>query len=219
MSTTTTHALVETMPTALRASHEAAGNSGSYPDNGAERRVMTIEEAEQMVEADPDWTSIVRELTEEQAVKRELRDHGYALGERVRGGASGVGEIVGVQFGDMERCSMVIIRLDSLQTVAAPWSAIEAVGDLTHVCGGTILTGGDETSPMAMSWRDAIINGVRSDEAVRRVKSLMANATRAGDEDTRTDCETWLQNAGTPSWGDSDEVVVERIVDVIESAS
>lgn len=52
--------LVETMPEQYRESHTAAGNDGAYPDNGVERMLMTRAEAEVEVEADPDWTSIVR---------------------------------------------------------------------------------------------------------------------------------------------------------------
>lgn len=37
--------LVEVMPAHLRASHEAAGNPGSYPDNGAERMILTEDDA------------------------------------------------------------------------------------------------------------------------------------------------------------------------------
>ncbi len=49
--------LVERMPEALRASHEAAGNAGVYPVNGAERFIA----ARADVEESP-WTSIVRSV-------------------------------------------------------------------------------------------------------------------------------------------------------------
>lgn len=49
-----THVWVETMPDHLRASHRAAGNWGVYPHNGAERRLVEADDAEEIVEADPD---------------------------------------------------------------------------------------------------------------------------------------------------------------------
>lgn len=50
---------VETMPAYLRASHEAAGNSGRWPGNGATRSKMSRDDALGAIEADPEWTSIV----------------------------------------------------------------------------------------------------------------------------------------------------------------
>ena len=52
--------LVETMPEDLRESHEAAGNSGCYPHNGAVRCMMPVAAARAAVKADPDWTEIIR---------------------------------------------------------------------------------------------------------------------------------------------------------------
>ena len=52
--------LVETMPDDLRASHEVAGNWGSYPHNGAVRRVMAREDAEALCE-DDDYNHIVKD--------------------------------------------------------------------------------------------------------------------------------------------------------------
>lgn len=52
--------VVETMPEWLRASHAAARNSGVYPHNGATRVAVDAETAAEMVQSDPDWTSIVR---------------------------------------------------------------------------------------------------------------------------------------------------------------
>ena len=52
--------IVEVMPEHLRASHEAAGNSGVYPHNGSERSILGREEAGDMVGDDPEWVSIVR---------------------------------------------------------------------------------------------------------------------------------------------------------------
>ena len=51
--------VVEYMPTYLRASHEAAGNSGSYPANGAVRVLVAATEE---IEED-EWTSVVRPAT------------------------------------------------------------------------------------------------------------------------------------------------------------
>jgi hypothetical protein len=45
---------IETMPDYHRASHRAARNWGRYPRNGAERRVVSREEAEQIVAAGED---------------------------------------------------------------------------------------------------------------------------------------------------------------------
>jgi hypothetical protein len=50
---------VETMPEHLRASHEAAGNSGSYPHNGAVRLTVTRACARIMLDTDGDWCSRV----------------------------------------------------------------------------------------------------------------------------------------------------------------
>ena len=46
--------IVETMPDHLRSSHRAARNWGVYPVNGAERRVVSREEADQIVADDAD---------------------------------------------------------------------------------------------------------------------------------------------------------------------
>lgn len=52
--------VLERMPEHLKASHRAAGNWGQYPHNGAEREVMTMEEALREVAGDPDeYTAIV----------------------------------------------------------------------------------------------------------------------------------------------------------------
>ena len=48
---------VEYMPRWLRASHTAAGNSGTYPHNGARRILVTRACADCMEEHDPDWVS------------------------------------------------------------------------------------------------------------------------------------------------------------------
>lgn len=51
--------LVEWMPVHLRASHRAAGNSGSYPHNGAIRILCERSCAERIVAQDPEWARIV----------------------------------------------------------------------------------------------------------------------------------------------------------------
>lgn len=50
---------VETMPEHLRESHRAAGNSGRWPQNGAELLQCSRGCADSLVEADPEWASIV----------------------------------------------------------------------------------------------------------------------------------------------------------------
>jgi hypothetical protein len=53
---------IETMPDWCRASHRAAGNWGRYPLNGAERRKVSRDEAEEIVAADEDgYDHIVEE--------------------------------------------------------------------------------------------------------------------------------------------------------------
>lgn len=47
--------VVERMPDSLRASHDAAGNSGVYPHNGAERAAVQWECAARLIEADEEW--------------------------------------------------------------------------------------------------------------------------------------------------------------------
>lgn len=51
--------LVEWMPDYLRASHEAAGNSGSYPHNGAERIRMERSCAESIIADSDGWAATV----------------------------------------------------------------------------------------------------------------------------------------------------------------
>lgn len=50
--------VVETMPEWLRASHEAAGNTGRYPGNGAVRYVADRDDV-----AVDEWTRILRDAT------------------------------------------------------------------------------------------------------------------------------------------------------------
>jgi hypothetical protein len=51
--------LVEYMPEEHRISHTAAGNRGSYPDNGAVRIRVSDECAANMIEHDGEWCEIV----------------------------------------------------------------------------------------------------------------------------------------------------------------
>lgn len=51
--------VVEFMPAFLRASHEAAGNRGLYPANGAQRIRVARACAERMIEVDGDWCAQV----------------------------------------------------------------------------------------------------------------------------------------------------------------
>lgn len=51
--------VVEYMPHDIRASHDAAGNAGVYPCNGASRIRVSRDCAELMLEEDPDWTAKV----------------------------------------------------------------------------------------------------------------------------------------------------------------
>lgn len=51
--------LVEWMPRDLRASHEAAGNRGTWPANGAERLRVQWECADRIVEGEDGWAEIV----------------------------------------------------------------------------------------------------------------------------------------------------------------
>lgn len=50
---------VEVMPESLRASHEAAGNRGAYPANGAERLRVTPDCADDVIGDADGWASIV----------------------------------------------------------------------------------------------------------------------------------------------------------------
>ena len=52
---------VEWMPEHLRQSHADAGNSGSWPHNGAIRSAVELSCAERMIECDGHWARIVSE--------------------------------------------------------------------------------------------------------------------------------------------------------------
>lgn len=51
--------VIEYMPGCLRASHETAGNAGTYPHNGADRYACSQALADDMVEAFAGWCRIV----------------------------------------------------------------------------------------------------------------------------------------------------------------
>jgi hypothetical protein len=51
--------VIEWMPPYLRASHQAAGNRGDYPANGAERLRVHAACADLIMGDDGDWTSVV----------------------------------------------------------------------------------------------------------------------------------------------------------------
>lgn len=55
--------VVETMPDCWRASHRAAGNWGRYPSNGAVREEMTEDDADALIESDPDGYAHVVEAS------------------------------------------------------------------------------------------------------------------------------------------------------------
>ncbi len=68
--------LVEVMPGHLRASHEAAGNIGRYPANGARRYLVSRDLAESLAD---EWTEIVRD-----ARKSDVGDYAMDIdGEQV----------------------------------------------------------------------------------------------------------------------------------------
>lgn len=51
--------IVEWVPESIRSSHDAAGNSGSYPHNGSMRLAVERGCADLIVESDPEWSRIV----------------------------------------------------------------------------------------------------------------------------------------------------------------
>lgn len=51
--------LVEYMPEQFRSSHEAAGNMGCYPHNGARRIWVERSCADRMLRNDPDWVQVI----------------------------------------------------------------------------------------------------------------------------------------------------------------
>ena len=53
--------IVEWMPDEHRASHAAAGNSGSFPANGSQRIAVERSCAEMMIDTDGEWARIVSE--------------------------------------------------------------------------------------------------------------------------------------------------------------
>ena len=71
--------VVETMPRALRESHEVAGNAGCYPLNGSRRAIMTLSAARESSAEDPDWTSVIRRAS---ATDRKRYTRADIRGER-----------------------------------------------------------------------------------------------------------------------------------------
>lgn len=65
--------LLETMPRYLRAAHVEAGNRGRYPHNGAVRYLVPRARALEVVEADPEWSEILRDGTEADLVHYDVR--------------------------------------------------------------------------------------------------------------------------------------------------
>lgn len=61
--------IVEVMPRHLRASHEAAGNRGSYPANRAQRYLVERGEASALAD---DWTEIVRDARQSDVGEYDL---------------------------------------------------------------------------------------------------------------------------------------------------
>ena len=64
--------LVEYMPCWLRASHEAAGNSGTYPANGADRFLVPAAAADE-IEDDDEWTRVLRDARFGDAERHEVK--------------------------------------------------------------------------------------------------------------------------------------------------
>jgi hypothetical protein len=64
--------IVETMPDHHRGSHRAAGNWGTYPHNGAERRIMSRSDAEALLGDDPEYDRIVRDAKPADAKRYEI---------------------------------------------------------------------------------------------------------------------------------------------------
>jgi len=65
--------LVEIMPRQHRAAHVEAGTRGRYPHNGAVRYLVPRELAAALVEADGEWTEILRDGTEADLVHYDVR--------------------------------------------------------------------------------------------------------------------------------------------------
>jgi len=75
--------LVEWMPEEHRASHTAAGNSGSYPHNGAQRAAVERSCGQRMVETDGGWARIVSDDAEPAATEVDGdADSPHTLGMR-----------------------------------------------------------------------------------------------------------------------------------------
>jgi hypothetical protein len=75
MSDHADHVLLEYMPAHLAASHEAAGNWGRYPDNGAVRIVMRRDDADAEVKGDIyGYARVVRDVPEPEAQRLGVCD-------------------------------------------------------------------------------------------------------------------------------------------------
>jgi hypothetical protein len=66
--------VLETMPRQHRASHEAAGNRGRWPANGADRYLVPRAVALEVVEADPEWSEVVRDAVEADLGRYAVRE-------------------------------------------------------------------------------------------------------------------------------------------------
>lgn len=69
--------IVEWMANEHRASHAAAGNSGSFPDNGSRRIVVERSCAELMIDTDGEWVRIVGEANATPPLSPDTRDVAY----------------------------------------------------------------------------------------------------------------------------------------------
>jgi hypothetical protein len=75
--------VVETMPEHLRASHEAAGNAGHYPHNGAVREVMPAVDADSLIASGDEWATVRRDAVPSDADRYDYFDGG----ERIAAGS------------------------------------------------------------------------------------------------------------------------------------
>jgi len=75
---------VEWMPIRLRASHEAAGNRGAYPANGARRFLVTLRCAYDLLASDGGWTLVVAPRGLARAIENGRDDAETWLGDEPR---------------------------------------------------------------------------------------------------------------------------------------
>lgn len=71
------YVLVEVMPRSLRQSHTEAGNPGVFPHNGAVRVLLRRDEADTVLTADPEWTTLVRDARRADLARVPIRDGVY----------------------------------------------------------------------------------------------------------------------------------------------